>query len=332
MADTVTDEAAEIVFDNATKRYGNADTAALDQLSLTVHAGEICALVGPSGGGKTTALTLVNRMADLTSGDIRIGGTSINDLDPISLRRGIGYVIQQTGLFPHMTVEANIGLVPKILGWDARRTSARAHELLSMVGLAPAEDMAARYPNQLSGGQQQRVGIARALAADPQVMLMDEPFGALDPITRVNLQDEFLKLHAKIRKTALFVTHDIDEAIKMGDRIAILREGGILAQCDTPERILTAPADDFVREFVGADRALKRLALLKIADAELDPLGDPPPTGWPTVSSDASLREGLSEVLAHGADGLVVQTDGRPVGLMPMQRLRDASVTAGASS
>ncbi|MGA8117760.1 MAG: ABC transporter ATP-binding protein [Actinocatenispora sp.] len=317
-------DAAEIVFDEATKAYPGRSRPALDRLSLTVPAGEICVLVGPSGGGKTTALTLVNRMVELTSGDVRIGGSSVRAADPITLRRDIGYVIQQTGLFPHMTIAGNIGLVPRVLGWRRDRIRARVAELLELVGLSPGDDVADRYPTQLSGGQQQRVGIARALAADPPVMLMDEPFGALDPITRARVQEEFLGLHARIRKTTLFVTHDVDEAIRMGDRIAILRDGGVLAQYDTPEAILTDPADEFVATFVGADRGLKRLALTRLADLPTDPVTGEPPAGWPPVPADASLRDGLAALLAAGADGIVLLEGGRPAGLVTLDMLRRA--------
>src|SRR5207342_1403997 len=212
-----TGAAAEIVFDRVTKRYEGRDQAAVENLSLTIPAGEICVLVGPSGAGKTTAMKLVNRLIELDEGDIRIDGTSIRDQDVVELRRGIGYVIQQVGLFPHMTVADNIGTVPRLLGWDKKRTRARTAELLELVGLEA--DYGKRYPSQLSGGQRQRVGLARALAIDPPLMLMDEPFGALDPITRDRLQAELLRLHEEVRRTIIFVTHDIDEAIKLGDRI-----------------------------------------------------------------------------------------------------------------
>src|SRR5437763_7408195 len=257
-------EAAELVFDEATKVYPGRDGAAVESLSLTVPAGEICVLVGPSGGGKTTALKLVNRLIELSDGDIRIDGKSIKQQNLVQLRRGIGYVIQQVGLFPHMTVEANIGTVPRLYGRSRSWIRSRSHELLELVGLDPS--YAKRYPAQLSGGERQRVGLARALAADPPLMLMDEPFGAIDPIVRARLQDEFLRLQQEIRKTVVFVTHDVDEAIKLGDRIAILRQGGVLAQYDTPPAILAHPADDFVAEFVGADRALKALALRKVSE------------------------------------------------------------------
>jgi osmoprotectant transport system ATP-binding protein len=299
-------EAAELVFDEATKRYGGAEgEAAVDRLSLTVEAGEICVLVGPSGGGKTTALKLVNRLIELTSGDIRIDGRSIRDQDVTELRRGIGYVIQNVGLFPHMTVEANIGTVPRLYGRSKSWIAARSKELLDLVGLDPS--YATRYPSQLSGGQRQRVGLARALAANPPLMLMDEPFGAIDPIVRARLQDEFLRLQKEVRKTVVFVTHDIDEAIKVGDRIAILREGGRLAQYDTPEAILRRPADDFVAQFVGADRALKALALQTLADLELKPAGDT--DGALRLSHRTTNRDALALLIAEQADTLVVTDD-----------------------
>ena len=296
-------QAAELVFDEATKLYPGQEQPAVDHLSLTVPAGEICVLVGPSGGGKTTALKLVNRLIPLTSGDIRIDGTSINDLDVTELRRGIGYVIQQVGLFPHMTVDANIGTIPRLLGWPKERIGARTQELLELVGLEPS--YGARYPAQLSGGQRQRVGLARALAADPPLMLMDEPFGAIDPIVRARLQDEFLRLQEEVRKTVVFVTHDVDEAIKVGDRIAILREGGRLAQYDTPRAILEQPADEFVAEFVGPDRALKALSLRTLAELDLRP-----PADGPRVPVSLNMRTALAVLVAEHADTLVVVDDG----------------------
>jgi osmoprotectant transport system ATP-binding protein len=296
-------QAAELVFDEATKRYGDDHEPAVDHLSLTVPAGEICVLVGPSGGGKTTALKLVNRLIPLTSGDIRIDGRSINDQNDTELRRGIGYVIQNVGLFPHQTVEANIGTVPRLYGRDKKWIHNRAHELLELVGLDPS--YAKRYPSSLSGGQRQRVGLARALAADPPLMLMDEPFGAIDPIVRARLQDEFLRLQQEVRKTVVFVTHDVDEAIKVGDRIAILREGGVLAQYDTPQAILEQPADDFVAQFVGADRALKALALRTLQELTLRETID----GGPRLSGTTTLRDALACLLTEHADTLVV-TDG----------------------
>ena len=298
-----------------TKRYRGADTDAVSDLSLEVLAGEICVLVGPSGCGKTTAMRMVNRTVEITSGDIEIGGTSVTARPPAQLRREMGYVIQQIGLFPHRTIAENIATVPLLLGWSRERTAARVAELLELISL-PA-DVADRYPAQLSGGQQQRVGVARALAADPPVMLMDEPFGAIDPINRERLQNEFLRLQKEIRKTIVFVTHDIDEAIKMGDKIAILQVGGKLAQYATPSEILQHPANEFVEDFVGADRALKRLALLRVSDIELGPSN-----GGPSIRDSALVRDALSDLLQHGAlHGNVVDGDGRTLGGISMESL-----------
>ena len=260
-------EAVELEFAEATKRYPGADAPAVDKLSLKVPAGEICVLVGPSGCGKTTAMRMVNRMIDITGGDIRVGGRSVRERDVDDLRREIGYVIQQIGLFPHRTIADNVATVPRLLGWDKQRIAERVEELLELIGLP--HEMAGRYPAQLSGGQRQRVGVARALAADPPLMLMDEPFGAIDPINRERLQNEFLRLQAEIRKTIVFVTHDIDEAIKMGDKIAVLQVGGKLAQYASPEELLMEPASPFVEDFVGADRALKALSLRRVRDVDL---------------------------------------------------------------
>jgi osmoprotectant transport system ATP-binding protein len=298
--------AAEIVLDRVTKVYEGTSRPAIDDLSLTIPVGEICVLIGPSGGGKTTAMKMINRLISITSGDITIDGTSVNALEKTELRRGIGYVIQQIGLFPHMTVEHNIGTVPRLLGWEKDRIRARARELLELVGLDPDEH-AQRYPRQLSGGQRQRVGLARAMAADPPLMLMDEPFGAIDPITRERLQNDFLRLHREIRKTVVFVTHDIDEAIKMGDRVCILREGGVLAQYDTPEAILAAPADDFVAQFVGADRGLKRLALRRLEEVSLLPVPDADGAKVPEASCKTTLRDALSLMLTEGSSGVIVR-------------------------
>ncbi|HST39081.1 MAG TPA: ATP-binding cassette domain-containing protein [Conexibacter sp.] len=314
-----TSGAAPLEFRNVGKRYPGADRAAIEDLSFAVPAGEICVLVGPSGCGKTTAMRLVNRMIDLTSGEILLDGKSVTARKPAELRREIGYVIQQIGLFPHQTIAQNVATVPKLLGWDKGRTEKRVAELLELVGL-PAE-MGARYPSQLSGGQRQRVGVARALAADPPLMLMDEPFGAIDPINRERLQDEFLRLQSEIRKTIVFVTHDIDEAIKMGDRIAILREGGKLAQYATPDELLASPADEFVAKFVGADRGLKRLTLshlgdIQLADGAVARVGEPA----------AQARQRAER---HGADELVV-LDGAelPIGRLPIERLNGQPVAA----
>jgi len=317
--------AAEIVFDHVTKRYPGAAAPAVDDLSLVVPAGEICVLVGPSGGGKTTAMKMVNRLIDITEGDIRIGGQSVRALETTELRRGIGYVIQQTGLFPHMTVAENVATVPRLLGWDKRRTDARVDELLDLVDL-PARDYRARYATQLSGGERQRVGLARALGADPPVMLMDEPFGALDPITRTRLQHELLRIHRAVGKTVIFVTHDIDEAIMMGDRIAILRPGGRLAQYDTPEALRAEPADDFVASFVGGDRGLKRLSLVRLDEVELDPLDGH--VAVPALPGRTSLRDALSTMLTEGTSYVVVlDEDGEPVGRLSLDALSARLVT-----
>jgi osmoprotectant transport system ATP-binding protein len=310
--------AAEIVFDHVTKRYVGRDAAAINDLSLTIPAGCFCVLVGPSGGGKTTALKLVNKLISFDEGDIRIDGRSIRELPAVELRRGIGYVIQQVGLFPHMTIAENIATVPKLLGWERKRTKARTAELLELVGLEQGDGK--RYPIQLSGGQRQRVGLARALAADPPLLLMDEPFGALDPITRARLQGELLRLHQEVAKTVIFVTHDIDEAIMMGDRIAILREGGVLAQYDTPDAILAKPADDFVAQFIGEDRALRRLARRRVGELELEPVGNP---NRPTVQVPASttVRNAVSLLLESYTDRLlVVDDDGGELGVLTLAR------------
>jgi osmoprotectant transport system ATP-binding protein len=314
-------DAAEIVFDRVTKRYAGREGAALQDLSLTIPAGTFCVLVGPSGGGKTTALKLVNRLIPFEEGDIRIDGRSIGDLPAVELRRGIGYVIQNAGLFPHMTVGENIATVPKLLGWQKARIRERTAQLLDLVGLEQGD--AARYPAELSGGQRQRVGLARALAADPPVLLMDEPFGALDPITRFRLQEELRRLHREVAKTIIFVTHDIDEAMSMGQRIAILREGGILAQYDTPDAILAHPADDFVAQFIGEDRALRRLALRRLGEIELDPVGNP---DRPTLEASAAstVRNAVSLLVGTGESRLlVVGDDGEAVGVLTLAHVAE---------
>jgi osmoprotectant transport system ATP-binding protein len=313
-------DAAEIVFDRVSKRYAGREQHALHELSLEIPAGTFCVLVGPSGGGKTTALRMVNRLIDFDSGDIRIDGRSVRDLPSVELRRGIGYVIQHVGLFPHMTVGDNVGTVPRLLGWPNARIRDRTNALLELVGLEVAD--AARYPAQLSGGQRQRVGLARALAADPPVLLMDEPFGALDPITRARLQQEVRRLHQEVAKTVIFVTHDIDEAIMMGDRIAILREGGTLAQYDTADAILAAPADAFVEQFIGEDRALRRLALHRAGAVPLEPVPNPTPPGQLAVVAAAStVRNAVSLMVQVGADRvLVVGDDGTPAGVLTLTR------------
>jgi osmoprotectant transport system ATP-binding protein len=337
-------QAAELELRGVSKRYAGQREPAIRELSFTVPAGEVCVLVGPSGSGKTTAMRLINRMISITAGDILLGGRSVLEREPRELRREIGYVIQQIGLFPHQTVSENIATVPQLLGWPKDRIRDRVHELLELIDLDPQE-MQARYPAQLSGGQRQRVGVARALAADPPLMLMDEPFGAIDPINRGRLQDEFLRLQDKVKKTVVFVTHDIDEAIKMGDRIAILREGGVLAQYDTPREILTHPADEFVAQFVGADRGLKRLALTTLAEMKLiEPNGTrgaPPPDPALSLPRETSVRDALSLMLmANGAPLSVLDADGRVEGLLTLglveqllsEEAAGAPVAVGATS
>jgi osmoprotectant transport system ATP-binding protein len=319
-AKSVRSSAEPLEFRDVTKRYPGTAAPAVDGLSLEVPAGEICVLVGPSGCGKTTAMRMVNRMIDITSGDILLGGRSVKDRKPDELRRHIGYVIQQIGLFPHRTIRDNVATVPMLLGWDKHRVSARVDELLELVGLDPGE-MRKRYPAQLSGGQRQRVGVARALAVDPPVMLMDEPFGAIDPINRERLQNEFLRLQAELRKTIVFVTHDIDEAIKMGDRIAVMQVGGKLAQYAPPAELLTSPANAFVEDFVGADRALKRLALQRVRDIDL----------WTVATCRAG--EPTAAVRARVADAdldfaLLVHDDQQPLGWLPERALSGERVSA----
>jgi osmoprotectant transport system ATP-binding protein len=324
-------QAASLELRDVSKRYPDQREPAIADLSLEIPAGEVCVLVGPSGSGKTTAMRLINRMIQLSSGDILLGGESVLKRDPTKLRREIGYVIQQIGLFPHQTVAENIATVPRLLGWDRERIDNRVQELLSLIGMDPAE-IGPRYPAQLSGGQRQRIGVARALASDPPVMLMDEPFGAIDPITRSRLQDEFLSLQSRVRKTVVFVTHDIDEAIKMGDKIAILRQGGKLAQYGAPEEILTSPADDFVAEFVGADRALKRLGLSTLADVDLvAPNGVRP--GPNRVALKASVRDALSQILATGGATLtVIDEQDHVVGLATLELLGGVLADGGLAA
>ncbi len=260
-----------IEFERVTKIYPGSNTPAVDAVTFTIPDGEICTVIGPSGCGKTTIMRMINRLHPITSGSIRISGQDVNEMNEIELRRGIGYAIQQVGLFPHMTVRDNIATVPKLLGWEKSRIDSRVDELLDLVNLEPGT-YRHRYPKELSGGQAQRIGVARAMATDPPVMLMDEPFGAIDPINREVLQDEFLKIQAELKKTIVFVTHDIDEAVKMGDKICLL-EAGRLVQFASPEEMLTRPKNRFVKDFVGADRTLKRLNLLKVDEVMIrDPL------------------------------------------------------------
>ena len=301
-----------------TKRFPGAAHPAVDSLTLTIPQGEVCVLIGPSGCGKTTTMRIINRMIEPDGGRVIVAGRNVMDADPVELRRSIGYVIQQIGLFPHWSIADNVATVPRLLGWPAARVAARVDELLALVGMDPAI-YRNRFPRELSGGQKQRVGVARALAADPPVMLMDEPFGAIDPITRTRLQDEFLNILRGLSKTIVFVTHDIDEAIRMGDRIAILKDGA-LVQYGTPEEILAAPVDTFVEAFVGTDRALKRLSLIDARAAMEAPAGAVPAH---EIAAGASLRDALARMLSAGVDALsVVDGDRRVVGTLTLGGIR----------
>ncbi|GAB3488032.1 ATP-binding cassette domain-containing protein [Flexivirga lutea] len=309
---------AEIRLDGVTKIYRGQKAPAVDSISLTVPAGEIVMFVGPSGCGKTTTLKMINRLIEPTSGTISIGGEDIRAKKVDELRRTIGYVIQGGSLFPHMTVAKNIAMVPKLLGWDASRITERVDEMLDLVGLDPAK-YRSRYPRELSGGQQQRIGVARGLAADPPVILMDEPFGAVDPITRQRLQDELLSIQRELRKTIVCVTHDIDEAIKLGDRVLILQEGARIAQYDTPEVVLSNPANEFAQDFVGAGSSLKRLSLARVADLDLKM-----PTTATVGEKTADVRQRAE---ANGDRSVIVlDTRNRPRGWPWVRQLSGAAI------
>jgi len=311
-------QGASVEFRHVTKRFGagaadgKGTPGAVNDLSLTVPPGEICVLVGPSGCGKTTSLKMVNRLVEPTEGQVLIDGQDISTVRATVLRRRIGYVIQQIGLFPHQTIGENVATVPRLLGWPKERIRSRVDELLTLIGLDPG-GVRDRYPSQLSGGERQRVGVARAMAAEPPVMLMDEPFGAVDPIVRGRLQNEFLRLHQELGTTVLLVTHDIDEAIKMGDRVAIMQQGGYLAQYAPPAELLANPANDFVARFVGSDRGLKRLALMTVAEVDL------------REAATARVGEPVRSALARAAEAayiLLLDMDGRPEGWVNARRLR----------
>lgn len=305
-----------ITMEHVTKRFAADGPASVDDLSLVVPEGTTTALIGPSGCGKTTTMRMINRLVDPTEGKIIVNDEDVTKVDPVELRRHIGYVIQQVGLFPHMTIAQNIAAVPKLLGWTEAKIKSRTEELLDLVGLDPSE-MLKRYPRQLSGGQRQRIGVARALAADPPVLLMDEPFGAIDPIARTRLQDEFRQILRRVRKTVVLVTHDLDEAIRLGDRIAIMKSGKIV-QYDTPDAVLSHPADAFVENFVGIDRAIKRLGLFTVNDAMNTTTPRP---GASTVAPTSSLREALALMVAANSDVLAVVDES---GAVKGQLTRDA--------
>jgi osmoprotectant transport system ATP-binding protein len=305
---------------SVTKRHRDGSVA-VDNLSISIASGELCVLVGPSGCGKTTTLKMINRLIEPTSGQILIDDVDVLSLDPVQLRRGIGYVMQLGGLFPHRRVGDNVGVVPRLLGWPADKVAARVEELLALVGLEPSKYLR-RFPHELSGGERQRVGVARALGADPPILLMDEPFGAVDPIARKRLQAEFFELQARLNKTVVFVTHDIEEALFLGHRIAILQNGAHIAQFDTPAAILARPATPFVSEFVGADRDLERLSVTELILADLEPIA--------TATREATIAEIASNV-APGTKGIVVLSpDSVPLGYISVAGNEDPAATAAS--
>lgn len=322
-----------IRLERVSKVFPGLASPAVEELSLDVSEGEIVVLVGPSGCGKTTTLKMINRLVEATSGRIEVAGEDISDIEAPVLRQSIGYVIQRIGLFPHRTIEQNIGTVPGLLAWGARRIQSRVDELIELVGLEP--EMKQRYPSELSGGQQQRVGVARALAADPPVLLMDEPFGAVDPIVRGRLQDELLDLQRRVRKTIVFVTHDIDEAIKLGDRVALLNVGGILEQYAAPAEILSNPANAFVEQFLGEERGLKQLSLVAVGDVEL-PYGPVVDTGADPADARSAMKKhrtdwvGLTE--ARHLVGWIPQDELDPSRPLRQQSVRSFRVTLGAAA
>lgn len=310
-----------ISLSEVTKRFGGNSAPAVDRLSMEIADGETVVLVGPSGCGKTTTMKMINRLVEPTSGTIEVAGRDVMAQDPVLLRRDIGYVIQNVGLMPHRTVAQNIATVPKLLGWDDKRISDRTDELFSIFELD--DDFKDRYPSELSGGQRQRVGVARALAADPPVMLMDEPFGAVDPIVRERLQQQFLQIQQRLKKTIVFVTHDIDEAIKMADRIAILNKGGVIEQFASPEEILREPANEFVKQFVGVERGLKRLSLQLVGDIEVEE--------GPVVAPSATPAEAEAAMGASGLDWVSVVEDGELLGWVDRRAIEGHATLATTS-
>ena len=312
-----------IRFENVSKQFANASRTAVDNISFVVDEGGFVVLLGPSGCGKTTLLKMINRLYEPTSGAIYLGQQDVRQMDATILRRQIGYVIQQIGLFPHLTVAKNVAIVPELLRWEPERITARVDDLLTLVDLPPAE-YRDRYPSQMSGGQRQRVGVARALAGDPGVILMDEPFGAIDAITRTGLQDELLRLQRKLKKTIVFVTHDVEEALRLADKIVIMRDGRIV-QYDTPFNILSHPANQFVRDLIGADDIVRQLSLIRVESA-MEPL---PPgdevDGYPTIASDDNLRRALSMLLGSAAPALTVLNAGQPVGRLTLAGIQNSA-------
>ncbi|MBD2459992.1 ABC transporter ATP-binding protein [Oscillatoria sp. FACHB-1407] len=317
-----------IRFEDVSLRFPGTLHSAVDRCTCTIETGKLVVILGPSGCGKTTLLKMVNRLYEPTSGNIYIDDINIRRVKVTALRQKIGYVIQQSGLFPHMTVAQNIAVVPKLLGWSRSRIQSRIDELLDLIKLPP-EEYCDRFPSQLSGGQQQRVGLARALAADPQVMLMDEPFGAIDAITRATLQDEILRLQRQLKKTILFVSHDVEEALRLADSILVMRAGQIV-QYDTPFNILAKPADQFVHDLMGADDMVRQLSLLRVETVMTQAIADQPLDGKPTIASDDSLRSALSLILRTGASQLTVLDNGSAVGVLTLEHIRDSASLAGA--
>lgn len=310
-----------IKLENVTKIYDNNKFPSVDNLSLHIKKGEICVFLGPSGCGKSTTLRMINKLIEPTSGEIEIDGKNIKDSNPDKLRMGIGYVIQQIGLLPHKTIEENIAVVPRLYGWDKERIKNRVTELLELVGLDPKVERNKR-PSQLSGGQTQRVGVARALACEPPIMLMDEPFGAVDPIARINLQNEFLKIQRELKTTICFVTHDIEEAIKMGDKIAIFNKGKIV-QYDTPSNILKNPADDFVKDFMGEHRVIKSLSLYKVKDVQEYLIKDVELDKKINVDLDCSLQSALSIMIENNVEYLSVVENDKFLGYISFKNIRE---------
>jgi osmoprotectant transport system ATP-binding protein len=318
--------APAIVVEDLTKRFPNAERPSVDRCSFTVEQGQFIVLLGPSGCGKTTLLKMINRLYEPTSGRILVNGVDAIKIPVTNLRRQIGYVIQQTGLFPHMRIEDNIAVVPRLLGWKDAQIGSRIDELLDLIGLP--RDYRTRYPRQLSGGEQQRVGIARALAADPKIMLMDEPFGAIDAITRTRLQEELLSIQRKLHKTIMFVTHDVDEALRLADKIIVMRAGHII-QFDTPLKLLTQPADEFVARLVAADDALRHLSLIKVGSIVSDATGGHV-VDAPQIRTDDSMRAALSLLLSTGAPALrVIDEQERPVGALTFDDVQRITRSAG---